>query len=313
MTNFYDHALKNELMKDKCLILLIESFFYCKENNQDGIKRSDLLRLCNNKLNELSKGVRPKFGGSFEACLKKHSDTSISPDNRLLTVERSNVKHDTQIYPNIDLIEKHLRAKRLFHSYTHSYTVIKRVQSSYYENPSVNAVVGVRVRRATSKGFLEDIKTELSSFLKSELVEIRLDPGLHLSDDTRRQLETLLEQFAFDNSKAKEDFTIVLEYLGIPTSLVTLARSGKQQIFFNRLSLYFQKWLKDYHMVSISEDEMTGLVRGDLDWLGQDARKKFGLFLSSIRDHCDSSHDTDNPLLPIIAEMQTHLITTNPL
>jgi hypothetical protein len=161
-------------MREKCLILLIECFSYCKENNQDKIKRSELLRRCDNKLDDLSGGQRSKFGGSFEACLNKYSDPRIIPNKRFLTVERSNVGHNTQIYPNIDLIEKNLQAKKILNVYTNpnTVTVTKAIRASLYESLQVSDTVAARVIRASAKGFLGDVNTELSSFLKSDLVDI---------------------------------------------------------------------------------------------------------------------------------------------
>lgn len=290
-------------MKDKCLILLIETYSFCIVNNQDKIKRSNLLRLCNNKLKELSEGDRPKFGGSFEACLKKYSENSISPDKRLLTVVRSNVRHDTRIYPNTGLIEKHLRARNLLNIYTDSNIVRKTIRASPHESLALSAAVSVRVRRADTKKFLEEITNDLRRFLQSNLAEIRSE--LHLSEPLVTQLETLLQRIAFDNDKTKEYFTMMLEYLGIPSTLVSLRESGKQKIFYQKLYLYFEQWLKDYHRNTINEEEMTLLTKGDLESLSKDTREKLSSFLSSIEDYCNSSVDPDEALLQIVAELNS--------
>lgn len=296
-------------MKDKCLVLLIESLSYCKENNQNRIKRSDLLRLCNNRLKELSEGDRPKFGGSFEECLKKYSDASIIPNQRLFTVDRSKTRHNTQIYPNFDLIEKQLRARRILNICTNPNTITKTIHPSLYENPGLLATVSVRVRRADSKSFLEEVKNEFCAFLKSNPMEICIStqengrPDLYLSEHTIKQLESLLEQIALDNKMTREYFSLTLEYPGIPTSLIALERYGKHNIFYQKLCLYFEQWLKDYHGNTINEEERTMLRKGDLESLSMDAREKLRSFLSSIEDYCDSSLDADQPLLQITAEL----------
>jgi hypothetical protein len=309
MTNYYDQISKDELMKDKCLILLIESISYCKVNNQDRIKRSNLLRLCDNKINELSDGDRPKFGGSFETCLKKYSDPSAAPDNRLFTVERSTVRHNTQIYPNFELIEKQLRARRILKIYTDPNIVKKTIHAFPSGNLQVSATVGVSVRRADSRIFLQKTKSDLCKFLKSDLVEITVskqensNTDLYLSENIMKQLDSLVERFASDNDKTKEHFSLVLEYSGIPTNLVALERSGKQEIFFKNLCLYFEKWLIDYHRDSIAEEETASLRKGDLESLSGNTKEKLKSFLSSIEDHCNSSLEADNPLLQIITEL----------
>lgn len=107
------------------------------------------------------------------------------------------------------------------------------------------------------------------------------------------------------NNKAREYFTMALDYLGIPSTLNSLERCGKQEIFFQKLCLYFKQWLKEYHGNSIAEKEMTILKKNDLESLGMDAREKLRSFLKSMEDICNSSLEADKPLLQIITELHT--------
>ena len=140
MTKYFDQFGEDQILADKCVILLKESIAICRDKGTNKVKRSLLLKLCNTRLNELTKGERSDFGGSFEACLKKYSDPNISPAKRLVTVERSNVKHNTQIYPNIDLIEKHLQARKISYAYADPARTTKTIHVSLFDSvpPDLN-------------------------------------------------------------------------------------------------------------------------------------------------------------------------------
>src|SRR5919107_2918154 len=55
-----------KLLDDRRLIILQEAVKYCKGKNVNKIRYSDLKRLCNDRLSELTAGYQTDFGGSFE-------------------------------------------------------------------------------------------------------------------------------------------------------------------------------------------------------------------------------------------------------
>jgi hypothetical protein len=270
-------------------------------------------------LNELTKGERSDFGGSFEACLKKYSDPSTRPNERFLTVERSNVRHNTQISPNMDLIEKHLQKMKISYVYTGpnwatktSYPdyATRTIHRSLKEYVPVFDKVNRTVTRANSEGFLKDVNTDLSSLLRSGLVKIHIstqkhvDVDLQLDEDIKRQLGTLAEQLAKDQGKRKEQFIITLVYVGIPVNLVSLATSNELLPFCDRLSTYFEEWLQRFQGDEISEEDKGSLRKGDFDMLSLEVKEKLRSFLSSIEDTSSNSPlENDNLHLPVITEM----------
>jgi hypothetical protein len=66
----------------------------------------------------LTNNERTEFGGrTFGSCLKRISDPSQSPNKRLVTVTRSEVKQNTRIFPNIPIIKNFLDKKNIVNTY----------------------------------------------------------------------------------------------------------------------------------------------------------------------------------------------------
>ncbi len=113
MSNYYEFLERKDLLGELELILFVESMAYCLENQVDYVRYGTLKKHCNEKLNIISDGVRPDFGGTFEHLLKRLASSEISKDHRYLTRTRSDVTNkDSRIYPNIPLIRTYLQKKQ---------------------------------------------------------------------------------------------------------------------------------------------------------------------------------------------------------
>jgi hypothetical protein len=80
-----------QLLKDKKLIILDEALKYCEKNDVDQIRYSELKKLCNNRLAELTNGYQTDFGGSFDKYIE-YLESNEEPTERFLRREKSRPK-----------------------------------------------------------------------------------------------------------------------------------------------------------------------------------------------------------------------------
>jgi hypothetical protein len=65
----YNKFTDADLLNDKKLIIMLQAVQYCRAENINKIQYSNLKRLCNEKLSELTHGKTTDFGGQFEKLL----------------------------------------------------------------------------------------------------------------------------------------------------------------------------------------------------------------------------------------------------
>jgi hypothetical protein len=105
---YYDDLTKRELAHDDyLLIVIIEAAWYCKTSGVDCIRYNQLKERSNNTLNRITDGERSALGGgSFPSIIYSRRC------KRFLRIVKIEGKKETQIYPNIPLIEKEVKRRQ---------------------------------------------------------------------------------------------------------------------------------------------------------------------------------------------------------
>jgi hypothetical protein len=121
--NYYDGLLPLD-RHDSTLIILIECAWYCKSHHVRDMGYSQLKSISNDKLNELTKGERSDFGGTFDTFI--HS----SHGRKFLHVKqvvKSVIvrKKKTRIRPKIPLIQKEVKNMQLEYLAKHDSTLFR--------------------------------------------------------------------------------------------------------------------------------------------------------------------------------------------
>lgn len=98
-----------ELIRDKKLIILAEAVKYCENNDSAKIRYSELKKLCNQRLSELTLGEETDFGGNFEKYIL-YFEEEPKP-TRLLDRQKGGAK--SFILPNIQNIAKLFEKKNI--------------------------------------------------------------------------------------------------------------------------------------------------------------------------------------------------------
>jgi hypothetical protein len=98
-----------ELIRDKKLIMLAEAVKYCESNDTNKIRYSELKKLCNQRLSELTLGVETDFGGNFEKYIV-YFEEEPKP-TRLLERQREGSK--SYLIPNIQNIARLFERKNI--------------------------------------------------------------------------------------------------------------------------------------------------------------------------------------------------------
>jgi hypothetical protein len=128
-----------ELLKDKKLIVLLESIRYCTKNKKDRIRYGQLKYLSNDKLTNLTHGKNTDMGGSFEKYIVEFESTN-EPAKRL--VERQKIKHkESYIIPNIQAIRNHFSKRNLINLIDESSTSFKAAKTRNYENEKISSAL----------------------------------------------------------------------------------------------------------------------------------------------------------------------------
>src|SRR6187200_1518944 len=83
--------VEEELLKDKKLIILDEALKQFEKNNANQIRYSELKKLCNNRLADLTNGDQTDLGGSFDKFIE-YLESNDEPSKRLLRREKKSPK-----------------------------------------------------------------------------------------------------------------------------------------------------------------------------------------------------------------------------
>ena len=135
------HDNEEELLKDKRLLVLLESFMYCTKNQTAKIRYTQLKKLCNNKLAHLTGGRETDFGGTFEKFILEF-ECIDNPNYRL--VERQKIRHrESYIIPDIQRIRNHFAKRDLLNLIVESPTFFKATESKNHENKKLSSILGI--------------------------------------------------------------------------------------------------------------------------------------------------------------------------
>src|SRR5215204_737671 len=133
------HDNEEELLKDKKLIILLESVKYCTKNKMDRIRYGQLKNLSNDKLANLTHGKDTDMGGSFEKYVVEFESLD-DPDNRL--VERLKIKHKVSyIIPNTQKIRNYFAKRNLINLIDGNPTSFKAVKVRNHEEGKLSSVL----------------------------------------------------------------------------------------------------------------------------------------------------------------------------
>lgn len=133
------HENEEELLKDRKLILPLECVKYCTKDETDRMRYTQLKKLSNNKLADLTGGQETDMGGTFEKYIVEFESTD-EPDIRL--VERQKIRHkESYIIPNIQRIRNYFEKRNLINLIDENPTSFKAVESGSYENEKMSSVL----------------------------------------------------------------------------------------------------------------------------------------------------------------------------
>jgi hypothetical protein len=133
------HDNEEELLKDKKLILPLECVKYCTKNGTDRIRYTQLKKLCNDKLADLTVGQETDMGGSFEKYIVEFESVD-EPNNRL--VERQKISHkQSYIIPNNQRIRNYFAKRNLINLIDETLIYLKAVESRNFENEKMSSAL----------------------------------------------------------------------------------------------------------------------------------------------------------------------------
>jgi hypothetical protein len=133
------HENEGELLKDKKLILPLECVKYCTKNETDRVRYTQLKKLCNDKLANLTGGRETDMGGPFEKYIVE-LESADEPYNRL--VERQKISHKkTYIIPNMQTIRDYFAKRNLINLIDETPTYFKAVESRNFENEKMSSAL----------------------------------------------------------------------------------------------------------------------------------------------------------------------------
>ena len=306
MTN-YPGITDKDLIDDSNLILLKEALTYSKLHKTEKMRYSKLRNLCDESIRELTRGGRTGLGGSFEACVKRLSNTELDPSNRPFDRVRSEfTKKHSELYMRIDVIRNLLEKKKVSKFPSNKNIVTKRI---IFDSPvrerdvNVSDQIQTIAFRSDSKEFVKDALSDLSRMLRSHLYDIHLsaneNSNLELSKDVKNTLLRLIEKIIIDKYLRRQPLMFTIQYKGEPDSLDGLKESDKFSKFYERLTAYFVVWAKRFHNYVPNENDLQGLRTGKFTMLTRDTKLKFRIFLEQVL----LKEDKTNTLKPIVEEI----------
>jgi hypothetical protein len=131
------HDNEEELLKDRKLILPLECVKYCTRNESNRVRYTQLKKLSNDKLAELTVGQETDMGGSFENYIAEF-ESADEPHNRL--VERQKISHKkSYIIPNIQNIRNYFAKRNLINLIDETPTHFKAIESRNCENEKMSS------------------------------------------------------------------------------------------------------------------------------------------------------------------------------
>jgi hypothetical protein len=105
------HDNEMELLKDRKLIVLLESIKYCTTNETDRIRYTQLKKLSNDKLADLTSGKETDLGGTFNKFIVEFESID-NPNDRL--VERQKISYrETYVIPDLQRIRNYFKKRNL--------------------------------------------------------------------------------------------------------------------------------------------------------------------------------------------------------
>lgn len=283
----------NELRSDHKLIILEQAAFYCKKNNVDKIRYSELRRLSDDRLNYLTGGFQTNFGGSFDKYITDY-ESKDDPKNRFLSRIREGPKK-TVIGVDIQKIENLLNVGIFTHSLTNMTFDTITFHKKAFDNVPISEMLKVRVTRKNHKNnekndFVIAASDKLHDLIWENLLSIHLihpqntTLNLALNDDDIRYILNLGRGLAARNFDLS--FKIILEYKGMLNHF--------SFPFYERLLDEFRLWSEKYHNHRIDEKDLLNLKNGVYNRISNKTKSNFKKFLSYLSN---ANREKNNPLI----------------
>lgn len=203
-----------KLLDDRRLIILQEAIKYCKEKNVDKIRYSDLKRLCNDRLSDLTDGYQTDFGGSFEKYIIDLESNSEPEKSFLKRYKQKPGK--SFILPDIPKIINLLDKRDLnnlvktMESSKEPYGAFSLLDSLTY-SPLTYSLPGY----GTCAGVDDDIRKSAAVYTSNTLnIYTNYPEGkrFRLIDEDIQQLQLLGKAIASRDKSTP--FKVILEYMG---------------------------------------------------------------------------------------------------
>jgi hypothetical protein len=206
------------LKQDKGLTILVEAVEYCKRNDVDFIRYSELRRLSYDSLNDLTNGLESAFaGGSFEFHIKKYENEGYLKRDK-------KGPNKSFIIPDIVKIRKLLNKKKLktsFDETKHSEKLDVQIGGGLIDFGSLMERLDCKDESDLQKS------VSFKSYPWMIYTACPKDKSFQLSEYKIQQLLRIGEGIAFKAFKDKDTsmpFRIVLEYAG-SKPFVTVSRN----------------------------------------------------------------------------------------
>jgi hypothetical protein len=282
----------NELRRDHKLIILEQAALYCKKNNVDKVRYSELRKLSDVRLNYLTGGFQTNFGGSFDKYITDY-ESKDDPENRFLIRIREGPKK-TFMRLDIQKIENLFNMRIFTHSLSNMTIGTITFHKKVFDNFPISEMLKVRVIRKDHKNndendFVVAASDKLRDLIWENLLSIHLihpqntTLNLGLNDDDIRYILNLGRGLAVKNFDPS--FKIILEYKGIQNHF--------SFPFYERLLDDFRLWSEKYHNHRINEKDLLNLKDGVYNRISNTTRSKFKKFLLYISN---ANRENDNPL-----------------
>jgi hypothetical protein len=203
-----------KLLDDKRLIILQEAVKYSKEKNVDKIRYSDLKRLCNDRLSDLTDGRETDLGGNFEKYIVDLESNSEPSKSFLKRYKQSTRK--SFIIPDIPKIIN-LLEKMDLNNFVKTIVECKEpygafsLQDSLTYSPLTYSSPGY----GTFIAIDDDIRKSAAVYTSNSLniyTNYPKDKRFRLNDEDIQQLQLLGKAIA-SRDKSKP-FKVILEYMG---------------------------------------------------------------------------------------------------